>query len=162
MTDAEPERPQREWLENEGPQLNADEIECVTVEIPAATAERPRSYALFAGRVHRFSAASGNPSGLGPFVELEHETRFELEGKAQTSRFFTLYGGLEDIAVGMNAAVNAGDPVGEVPEDGGTPRYRVAIYTMVDDPVWRRQTQRPPILVDGYYFWDPSSVLNPP
>lgn len=155
-----PEEAPDAWLENDGPLLSAEEVMRVTVPIPSSWASEPAAYALFAGRVHRYSREAAGTEALGLFVEIAHETEFAMGGDTQRSEFYTLYARLGSVDVTPRERVAAGDTLGAARE--GETGLRVGVYTRTDDPVWRRQTGRPPIAVDGYYFWDPSFVLSPP
>jgi hypothetical protein len=148
-------------MENSGPTLAAEDLMRVTVPVPRAWSAEPGVYAIFDGRVHRYSAAAGNGSGLGRFVELAHETTFSMGETPETSRFFTIYAELGAAEVRPREQIEAGDAIGSA-APGKETSVRVGVYTRTDDPVWRRQTGRAPIVVDGYFFWDPSFVLSPP
>ncbi len=157
---APPERVPDTWTENQGPQLTSEEVLRVTVPVPSAWSESAEVYALFPGVVHRYSDAADNGSGFGRFVELTHETEFSIEGETERSRYYTVYAGLEAVAVRPAETIPAGGAIGKAAT--GETGVRVGVYTRVDDPIWRRQTRRPPIILDDFYFWDPSFVLSPP
>jgi hypothetical protein len=159
--EAPPQRTPQRWLENEGPRLTADELARVTVPVPRAWSAETDVYAVFAGQVHRYSDDAAARNSLGRFVVLAHETSFSIGETTETSRFFTMYADLGEVAVRPRQRVAAGDAIASARADGET-GVRIGVYTTADDPVWRRQTGRPPIVVDGYYFWDPSFVLSPP
>lgn len=148
------------WNLDGGPVFEAELVERVTVPVPSRWSSSAEAFALFEGRVHRYSNADGNASGLGRFVELEHVSAFTVGGETQKTRFHTVYAGLGGVSVEPDEHIGAGSPVGTM-SDGET-GLRIAVFTTRDDPVWRRQTGRPPIEIDGYYFWDPSFVLSPP
>lgn len=157
---APPERGPDTWMENRGPQLNAEEVRRVTVPVPSAWSESAEVHSLFSGVVHRYSNSADNGSGFGRFVEVAHETEFSIEGKTERSRYYTVYAGLEAVAVRPAQTIPAGTGIGTAAT--GETGVRVGVYTRDDDPIWRRQTQRPPITINGFYFWDPSFVLSPP
>ncbi|MFP3960366.1 MAG: hypothetical protein ACLFUX_09375 [Spirochaetaceae bacterium] len=169
-SEPEPERPPDTWTENEGPSLSDRELAEVTVLVPSRWTEKAEAYALFAGRVHRYSDDPRNRTGLGRFVELEHETQLDTGSGAQESRFYTVYTGLTGILVEPEERVSSGDAIGTTEEPspdvdadtGDEPGVRIGVYTASDDPLWRSQTKAAPITVDGYYFWDPTFVLSPP
>ncbi|MFP4374630.1 MAG: hypothetical protein ACLFPO_09885 [Spirochaetaceae bacterium] len=158
--EAPPEAAPDTWTENRGPQLTPEEVRRVTVPLPSAWSESPEVHALFAGAVHRYSTSPENESGLGRFVELVHDTEFSIGGEAEHSRFYTMYAGLDDATVRPEQTISAGRAIGAASADESG--VRIGVYTRDDDPVWRRQTGRPPITVNGFYFWDPSFVLSPP
>lgn len=149
------------WLDNEGPRLTAEELVRVTVPVPRAWSVESGVYAVFAGQVHRYSDAGAERNGIGRFVVLTHETTFSIGETTESSRFFTMYADLGEVAVRPRQQVAAGEAIASARADGET-GVRIGVYTAGDDPVWRRQTGRPPIVVDGYFFWDPSFVLSPP
>ena len=157
---APPERAPETWTENLGPQLSPEEVRRVTVPVPSAWSESAHVYSLFPGVVHRYSNSDDNGSGFGRFVEVAHETEFSIEGEAERSRYYTVYAGLEAVAVRPAGTIPAGGAIGTAAT--GDTGVRVGVYTRDDDPIWRRQTRRPPIILDGFYFWDPSFVLSPP
>ena len=157
---APPERAPETWTENPGPQLTLEQVRRVTVPVPSAWSESADVYALFPGVVHRYSNSSDNGSGFGRFVELAHETEVSIDGQTERSRYYTVYAGLEAVAVRPAGTIPAGGAIGTAAT--GDTGVRVGVYTRDDDPIWRRQTRRPPIILDGFYFWDPSFVLSPP
>lgn len=157
---APPERAPETWMENRGPRLTSEELRRVTVPVPSAWSQSPEVYALFAGAVHRYSNSPNNESGFGRFVELTHETEFSIGGETERSRFYTVYAGLDDVSVSPAQTTPAGSAVGSAA--AGETGVRVGVYTRDDDPIWRRQTGRPPVVIDDFYFWDPSFVLSPP
>ncbi|MGM0674752.1 MAG: hypothetical protein ACQETQ_08660 [Spirochaetota bacterium] len=179
--ESEPERereevPPERWLENEGPYLSAEDVRRVMVRMPVdevltmgtedsteespSEGDEPHAHALFEGEVHRYSNERGNGTGLGRFVELRHETRIELGDTVEHTEFFTIYAGLSSTSVRPRTTTSPGDPVGTADTNEGS--VLIAVYTRSHDPVWRKQTARSHISVDGYYFWDPSFVLSPP
>lgn len=183
------EAPPETWFANEGPHLSPEDVRRVAVRMPVsqvfstgtedadvdsaagtgtaagtedaqADSDYPKAHALFKGEVHRYSNERDNEAGFGRFVELSHEFRIELGESIERSRFFTMYGGLSDTFTRPGTDISAGAPIGKV--DMEEKSVLIAVYTEDDDPVWRQQTKRPPIKVDGYYFWDPSFVLSLP
>lgn len=158
--EAQPERVPDTWMENPGPQLSSEEVRRVTVPVPSAWSESPEVNALFAGAVHRYSNSPDSGGGFGRFVELTHEAEFSIGGEIERSRFQTVYAGLDTVSVRPTQTIPAGSAIGSVAT--GETGVRVGVYTRSDDPIWRRQTGRPPIIMDGFYFWDPSFVLSPP
>lgn len=150
----------RTWNLDAGPVLDAELVRRVTVPVPSFWSSSSEAFALFEGSVHRYSKSGNNAGGLGRFVELEHESEFAVVGETQRTRFYTLYVALGTVTVEPGEQVDAGSALGTM-ADGDT-GLRIAVLTHEDDPVWRRQSGRPPIEIDGYYFWDPSFVLSPP
>ncbi len=157
---APPERAPDTWTENRGPQLNAEEVRRVTVPVPSAWSESTEVHALFSGVVHRYSNSADNRSGFGRFVELAHETEFSIDGETERSMYYTVYAGLEAVEVRPAQTIPAGGAIGTAAT--GETGVRVGVYTRSDDPIWRRQTGRPPIIMNGFHFWDSSFVLSPP
>jgi len=154
------ERVPETWTENRGPRLTSEELLRVTVPVPSAWSESREVYTLFAGVVHRYSNSAHNESGFGRFVAIAHETEFSIGERTERSNFYTVYAELADVSVRPAQSLPAGGTVGSAAT--GETGVRMGVYTRSDDPIWRRQSGRPPIILDGFYFWDPSFVLSPP
>ncbi len=120
-------------------------------------------YAMFGGKVHRYSKDPNNSTNLGTFIELEHEI---TDGQKEKRQYYTCYCLLSDILVEPGQTVVEGQRIGMTGPSGplediiNDTILIIAVYSFEILNDLEKELKTTAYYRFGVYWYDPSLWLS--